>query len=244
MPYFKLIKIDATDSTNSLLKQRYLANSCSDGEVLWTSIQRQGRGQKNTVWLSDPGKNLAFSIYKEFNTAEVQNPFLLSCLVSLGVQAALESLTIPQLCVKWPNDILSGEKKICGVLIENMFKGSLLHASIVGIGLNVNQENFKNLPRAASMLQISGTTYDLEDVLATCLDHIRQKLELINLPEEQIIKLYEASLYRIGKPSTFESDGRLFTGIIRGVSLQGLLKVQLEDSQMALYDLKTIQLKN
>ena len=169
---------------------------------------------------------------------------MLSCLVSLGVQAALESLMIPQLCVKWPNDILSGEKKICGVLIENMFKGSLLHASIVGIGLNVNQENFKNLPRAASMLQISGTTYDLQDVLATCLDHIRQKLELINLPEEQIIKLYEASLYRIGKPSTFESDGRLFTGIIRGVSLQGLLKVQLEDSQMALYDLKTIQLKN
>ena len=83
-----------------------------------------------------------------------------------------------------------------------------------------------------------------EDVLATCLDHIRQKLELINLPEEQIIKLYEASLYRIGKPSTFETDGRLLTGIIRGVSLQGLLKVQLEDSQMALYDLKTIQLKN
>jgi BirA family biotin operon repressor/biotin-[acetyl-CoA-carboxylase] ligase len=130
------------------------------------------------------------------------------------------------------------------VLIENMFKGSSLHASIIGIGLNVNQAKFQNLPKAASMFQISGTTYDLDDVLSICLDHIRQKMELLNRPEEQIIRLYESSLYRIGKPSTFESDGSLFTGIIRGVNLQGLLKVQLEDNQRVLFDLKTIKLKN
>ena len=244
MPYFKIIKIDATDSTNSLLRQQYLANSCSDGEVLWTTIQRQGRGQRNTVWQSEAGKNLTFSMYREFNLVEVHNPFLLSCLVSLGIQAALESLMIPNVHVKWPNDIMSGDKKVCGVLIENMFKGSSLNASIIGIGLNVNQAKFQNLPKAASMFQISGTTYELDDVLSICLDHIRQKMELLNRPEEQIIRLYESSLYRIGKPSTFESDGSLFTGIIRGVNLQGLLKVQLEDNQRVLFDLKTIKLKN
>ena len=149
------------------------------------------------------------------------------------------------LCVKWPNDILSGDKKICGVLIENMFKGSSLHASIVGIGLNVNQENFKNLPRAASMLQISGTTYDLHDVLATCLDHIRQKLELLNHSRRADHKAYMRLLYiAMENQVRLKPTVRLLTGIIRGVSLQGLLKVQLEDSQMALYDLKTIQLKN
>ncbi|PTM00235.1 MAG: biotin--[acetyl-CoA-carboxylase] ligase, partial [Candidatus Arcticimaribacter sp.] len=114
----------------------------------------------------------------------------------------------------------------------------------IGIGLNVNQESFENLPKAASMFQITGTTYDLDDVLATCLDSIRQKLELLIHSEEQIIRLYEASLYRFGKPSTFESNGSLFTGIIRGVNLQGLLKVQLEENQMVLFDLKTIKLKN
>jgi BirA family biotin operon repressor/biotin-[acetyl-CoA-carboxylase] ligase len=244
MSFYKIIKIDATDSTNSLLRQRYLTNSCSNGEVLWTTIQRQGRGQRNTVWQSEAGKNLTFSIYKEFNLVKVHNPFMLSCLVSLGIQAALESLFIPNVHVKWPNDIMSGDKKVCGVLIENMFKGSLLQASIIGIGLNVNQENFKNLPKAASMFQISGTSYDLEDVLAMCLDYIQQKLELITHSEEQIIKLYEASLYRIGKPSTFQSNGSLFTGIIRGINLHGLLKVQLEDNQTGLFDLKTIKLKN
>jgi BirA family biotin operon repressor/biotin-[acetyl-CoA-carboxylase] ligase len=244
MPYFKLIKIDATDSTNTLLRQRCSTNLSPDGEVLWTTTQRQGRGQGNTVWQSQSGKNLTFSMYKEFKLVKVLNPFVLSCLVSLGIQAALESLKIPNVHVKWPNDIMSGDKKVCGILIENMFKGSSLHASIIGIGLNVNQENFENLPKAASMFQITGTTYDLDDVLATCLDSIRQKLELLIHSEEQIIRLYEASLYRNKKPSTFESNGSLFTGIIRGVNLQGLLKVQLEDNQMVLFDLKTIKLKN
>ena len=244
MPYYKLIKIDATDSTNTLLRQRCSTNLSPDGEVLWTITQRQGRGQGNTVWQSQSGKNLTFSMYKEFKLVKVQNPFVLSCLISLGIQAALESLKIPNVHVKWPNDIMSGDKKVCGILIENMFKGSSLHASIIGIGLNVNQENFENLPKAASMFQITGTTYDLDDVLATCLDSIRQKLELLIHSEEQIIRLYEASLYRNKKPSTFESNGSLFTGIIRGVNLQGLLKVQLEDNQMVLFDLKKIKLKN
>ena len=244
MPYYKIIKIDATDSTNTLLRQRCSTNLSSDGEVLWTTTQRQGRGQGNTVWQSQSGKNLTFSMYKEFKLVKVQNPFVLSCLVSLGIQAALESLKIPNVHVKWPNDIMSGDKKVCGILIENMFKGSSLHASIIGIGINVNQENFENLPKAASMFQIMETTYDLDYVLETCLNSIRQKLELLIHSEEQIITLYEASLYRNKKPSTFESNGSLFTGIIRGVNLQGLLKVQLEDNQMVLFDLKTIKLKN
>ena len=244
MPYYKIIKIDATDSTNTLLRQRCSTNLSSDGEVLWTTTQRQGRGQGNTVWQSQSGKNLTFSMYKEFKLVKVQNPFVLSCLVSLGIQAALESLKIPNVHVKWPNDIMSGDKKVCGILIENMFKGSSLYACIIGIGLNVNQENFENLPKAASMFQIMETTYDLDYVLETCLNSIRQKLELLIHSEEQIITLYEASLYRNKKPSTFESNGSLFTGIIRGVNLQGLLKVQLEDNQMVLFDLKTIKLKN
>ena len=244
MPYFKIIKIDATDSTNTLLRQRCSTNLSSDGEVLWTTTQRQGRGQGNTVWQSQSGKNLTFSMHKEFKLVKVQNPFVLSCLVSLGIQAALESLKIPNVHVKWPNDIMSGDKKVCGILIENMFKGSSLYACIIGIGLNVNQENFGNLPGAASMFQITRTTYDLDDVLAICLDYIRQKLELLIHSEEQIITLYETFLYRIGKPSAFESDGSLFTGIIRGVNLQGFLKVQLEDNQMVLFDLKRIKLKN
>ena len=244
MPYFKIIKIDATDSTNSLMRQRYLEKKCSDGDVLWTFAQNQGRGQHNTVWQSHPGKNLTFSVYVSFETLVVKNPFLLSCIVSLAIQTTLEHYKIPKVCVKWPNDIMSGSKKVCGVLIENMIKGSSLHGSVIGIGLNVNQEDFINLPAAASMVQLSGVSYDLEEVLNTCLEFLVQKLELLRHSEQEILEQYEASLYRKGKTSTFESKNSLFSGIIKGVSPQGLLKVQLEDDQTLLFNLKTIKLKN
>lgn len=244
MQYFNLIKINATDSTNSWMKERYSSNKCSDGDVVWSQTQNIGRGQSNSIWISEKGKNLTFSIYKEFTDLSIQNPFILSAVVSLAVVATLNSFMIPKIHVKWPNDIMSGDKKICGILIENMFKTSSLHASVIGVGLNVNQNHFENLPIASSMFKISGISYDLDEVMNCFLKLLNQKLELLNHPQEQIIKTYEVSLYRRNSPSTFESKGRMFTGIIRGVTPQGLLKVELEDRKMCTYDLKQIKLKN
>ena len=244
MPYFNLIKIDATDSTNSLMRERYLSNNCSDGDVLFANAQLKGRGQHNSVWNSAPGKNLTLSVYREFGDISLKNPFLISCLVSLAVQAALQSFKIPKIYVKWPNDIMSGNKKICGLLLENIFKGSSLNASIIGIGLNVNQEAFEKLPNAASMFQISNKNFDLDEVLNVLLTFLNQKLKLLDQPEEYILKLYEESLYRLNIASTFEANGELFSGIIRGVTPNGLLKVQLEDFKLVEFDLKSIQLKN
>ena len=244
MPYFKINKIDATDSTNSLLRERYLEKKCSDGDVLWSNIQNRGRGQRNTVWQSESGKNLTFSVYVSLESLTLQNPFLLSCIVSLAIQETLKFYKLPKLKVKWPNDIMSGNKKVCGLLIENMFKGTKIQGSIIGIGLNVNQLEFKNLPSAVSMAQISGIQYELDEVLNTCLEFLKQKLEVLKQQESYILKLYETQLYRLGMTSTFESNGSLFSGIIRGVSLKGLLKVQIENDQIVSFDLKTIKLKN
>ena len=115
MSYFKLIKIDATDSTNSLMRERYLSNNCSDGDVLFANAQLKGRGQHNSVWNSAPGKNLTLSLYREFGDVSLKNPFLISCLVSLAIQAALQSFKIHKIYVIWPNDIMSENKKICGL---------------------------------------------------------------------------------------------------------------------------------
>ena len=241
---FNLIKIDATDSTNSWLKERYSTNKCSDGDVVWSKAQNIGRGQGNSVWVSEKGKNLTISIYKEFNDLAIHNPFLLSAIVSLALAVTLKLFRIPKVCVKWPNDIMSGDKKVCGILIENMFKTSTLQASIIGVGLNVNQNHFENLFQASSMSKISGMLYDLDEVMNCFLDQLNQKFKLLNQPQEQIIKIYETSLYRRNKPSTFESKGFLFSGVIRGVTPQGLLKVEQEDHRICFYNLKQIKLKN
>lgn len=244
MSYFKLIKIDAIDSTNSLMRERYLSNKCSDGDVLCADAQTNGRGQHNSVWNSAPGKNLTLSVYIEFNKFSVINPFLISCLVSLAIQSTLQSFKISKISVKWPNDIMSGNKKICGLLLENIFKGSSFNSSIIGIGLNVNQEVFEKLPNAVSMYQISNKNFDLDEVLNACLTFLNQKLKLLDHPEEYILKLYEESLYRVNKASTFEAEGQIFSGIIRGVTANGLLKVQREDDELMEFDLKSIKLKN
>ena len=94
------------------------------------------------------------------------------------------------------------------------------------------------------MNQISGINYDLNEVLDSCLNFLNQKLNLLDKSEQYIINLYEKSLYRINKPSTFEVEGKIFLGIIRGVSSSGLLKVQLDDQKISLFDLKSIKLKN
>ena len=94
------------------------------------------------------------------------------------------------------------------------------------------------------MAQISGIQYELDEVLNTCLEFLKQKLEVLKKQESYILKLYETQLYRLGMTSTFESNGSLFSGIIRGVSLKGLLKVQIENDQIVSFDLKTIKLKN
>jgi BirA family biotin operon repressor/biotin-[acetyl-CoA-carboxylase] ligase len=244
MPYFKIIKIDATDSTNLLMRQRYLSNLCEDGEVLSATSQIKGRGQHNSVWKSETGKNLTFSVYRDFKNFSIKNPFLISCLVSLSVKTALESFSLKKIKVKWPNDIMSHDKKLCGLLIENIFKGSHLSSSIIGIGLNVNQKVFKDLPNASSMYGISGQSFDLDEVLNSCLVALNSTLQLLEKSDKEIIQLYEKSLYRMNKPSTFKVDGILFTGVIKGVTKEGLLKVQVEDDKIVLYNLKSIKLMN
>jgi BirA family biotin operon repressor/biotin-[acetyl-CoA-carboxylase] ligase len=110
--------------------------------------------------------------------------------------------------------------------------------------LNVNQKVFKDLPNASSMYGISGQSFDLDDVLNSCLVALNSTLKLLEKSDKEIIQLYEKSLYRMNKPSTFKADGILFTGVIKGVTREGLLKVQVEDEKIVLYNLKSIKLMN
>ena len=137
-----IIKLSATDSTNSYLKELSLEQTLDDFTVVSTELQLKGRGQMGSKWVSDKGKNLTISILKKLENFDVQNQFNLNCIVSLAIYDVLLEIKAPNLYVKWPNDILSVDKKICGILIENILKGRFIQAAIIGIGLNVNQTNF------------------------------------------------------------------------------------------------------
>ena len=93
-------------------------------------------------WVSEDNKNLTFSVFKRFERFSIDNQFCISMIVSLSIYEVLSALRLSNINIKWPNDILSCDKKIGGVLIENKLKDKQIESSIIGIGLNVNQTNF------------------------------------------------------------------------------------------------------
>ena len=113
------------------------------------------------MWESEDSKNLLCSIYKKDLGIKVEDQFVLSMLVSLSIIRTLEKLNLPKLYIKWPNDIMSDNKKICGILVENMVKQNSIKESVIGIGLNVNQNTFKNLPNATSIKKIKGVAFNI-----------------------------------------------------------------------------------
>lgn len=167
-------------------------------------------------------------------------------VVCLAIKKSLNKFNIPQLSVKWPNDIMSGRLKMCGVLIENIVKNNSIQNIIIGIGLNVNQTEFNNLPNASSIKQISGKHYNTDEILFEIVNDIKFYFNFLNEKNLfELQKLYEANLYRLNKVSMFKlADSNLVSGYIRGVKEDGRLKIILENDLEKDFGIKEISLVN
>jgi BirA family biotin operon repressor/biotin-[acetyl-CoA-carboxylase] ligase len=163
--------------------------------------------------------------------------------VSVSIIQALEDFNIPELSVKWPNDIMSYTKKIGGILIENSIKSDGSINSIVGLGLNVNQINFENLPKASSLSVICKTSFDKEKILFAIMKKLEENINYWIQNSDLFWSDYSNKLFKKGLPMPFEGqDQQNFMGIIMGVSPIGKLEVLLEDDSIAEFDIKEIQM--
>ena len=236
----QIIKLNAIDSTN-----RYLADYVSniplkDYAVVMAQYQSAGQGQRGSNWQSEKGKNLIISILKKNIKTKVQDQFEINMRISMAVLITLNTFGIPNLSVKWPNDILSDNKKISGVLIQLLTKKQKINQAIIGIGINVNQTHFNNLPQATSMKSILGTAFDIEVLATELMAQLKHYFEVPNT--DKLMSEYESVLFKKNKPSTFvNKKGVSFMGIILGVSKSGMLRVQSEKA-IEEFDLKSIQM--
>ncbi|MFD2516610.1 biotin--[acetyl-CoA-carboxylase] ligase [Salinimicrobium flavum] len=239
-----LIKVNAINSTNSFARELFKENKAVPVTCILAKKQLQGRGQRGTTWESEEGQNLTFSVLYPHPGIPPANQFLLSAAVAAALVQGLQKFGLPKLKVKWPNDILSANNKIAGILIENVITEGQLTASIIGIGLNVNQEQFPHLPAAGSMYTVSGKKYEPQEVLDVLLNELENRLDLLsNQSAAAILQDYKDRLFRFGIPSTFERpDASRFTGIIAGVKASGELIVRTEDDLLQEFDLKEIKL--
>lgn len=236
----QIIKLNAIDSTNRYLHDLVEDVSLQDYASVTAEYQTDGRGQRGAKWYSEEGKNLIISILKKNITAKIHQQFYLNMRVSLAIYHTLNYFKLPKLSVKWPNDILSGHKKIAGVLIECPTKKNSIRHAIIGIGINVNQTHFIDLQQASSMKKLLGSEFNIMDIMELLTEKIRFYFENF---DDKVVKIaYEKILFRSHKPSTFlDHNGIPFTGIIIGVSEDGRLKIQTESSER-LFDLKTISM--
>ena len=218
------------DSTNSEALRRL--PELESGTVLAAREQTAGRGQRGNTWFTEPGKNLTFSIVQKFHPGELKatDAFWLNYVISVAVADFLRNYGV-NCKVKWPNDVYVGRKKICGILIENVLDGAYLGASVIGVGLNINQREFPQLANATSLCCITGEEYPLEECLDKLLAGFEGWLPYLDKREE-LFSAYSNYLFNLDVNARYHDyiEEREYTGKIKGVS---------EDGRLMIWDLET-----
>ena len=238
-----IIKLDAIESTNDYLKSAVFNNT----QVAYTYNQFKGKGQRGNKWMSEPGKNLAFSIKIYPKKFDIKDQFKVNVIFSLLIFNTLKSLKIPDIKIKFPNDIMSGNKKICGILIELKVKGSEIDNIIIGFGLNVNQENFGELTNASSLKLISNLNYDLDGISNLFIQNLTRhnylnKLFNLNLGFDKTLEHYNQNLYGLNSNSIFQKNKSRFTGKIKSITSSGGINILKKDGRVQTYNFDEIKM--
>ena len=239
----KIIKLDAIDSTNSYLKKLLNIKSLDDLTVVVSKHQTQGRGRNGNIWSNKPSLNLAFSIYKRFSDFEIDKKFMLNVISSISVYETLKKYNLFDLTIKWPNDIMTEDKKISGILIENNIRGKKIKHSVIGIGININQSKFKNLPNATSIFIETGKLNSVETIACELQKILEKNFNLFKINENELIKNYNSLLYKKNETSNFSAnDMSKFQGNIIKVGIDGKITIRVSNKQLSKYSESEIKL--
>lgn len=224
------------DKALTLIRQKKLR----DGSIIICEHQTKGKGQRGNSWQSGKKMNLTFSVALRPSFMDISEQFYLNMCVSNAIRRILGDY-IPQLQVKWPNDlVVPGFGKIGGVLIENTLTREGWEYAVVGIGLNINQEVFDS-PKATSLKLITGSNYDLQELYRLVITYLEQGyIQLKKGAWKKIKQEYLNHLYLNNTWSEFSSNGEPFSGKIVGINDEGKLKVCLEKGGIKVFGLKEI----
>ncbi len=235
-----LVYLPECHSTNTLALELSQRSSAVEGTIIITDNQTNGRGQRGNEWFSEPNKNLTFSVIVKPTFLKPIDQFYLTIAISLALCDFLTQRIPGKVKIKWPNDILVNDKKLCGILIENSLAGDAIQYSVVGIGLNVNQTSF-SLASASSMKTLTNEDYALPDELSSLLEFLEQRY--LQLRSGKIMELktdYLNALYGRGELRKFADEEGEWWGLIDGVNQHGKLLI-LKQGDIKSYDLKEIR---
>lgn len=244
MPY-RQIQLTTVDSTNNYLQRLQQSGETVAHVVVAADFQTNGRGLENNGWFSSSKTNLLFSLGADVGFLPAANQFLITQAVSTAIVSVLERI-IPdkKFQIKWPNDIYFEDKKIVGILISNTVIGSYLSESIIGVGLNVNEDVFpENLPNPVSLFQITNRKFELSVLLKQFSEAIFQAIDDLKDPEQfqSLQNRYTKSLFRYMKWSGYIIENKVIQAKITGYNEYGHLILEDQSKNVFVCDLKQVR---
>ena len=220
----QLIELESVDSTNNYAMARIHEGMASDGLVCLAHNQWAGKGQRGKTWLSEPGQNLTMSLLIEPSPLIISQQFLLSAAVALGMLEFVKGFESKNWGIKWPNDIYWNDRKAAGILIESVIQGKNWLYSVVGIGMNLNQESFpSDIPNAISLKQITGKNQEAVTIAREMVPAIQNQIHTLRREPDQILYSFNQSLYKRGQPIALKKGNEIIISDLKGVDGSGLL---------------------
>lgn len=225
--------LETVGSTNDYLKE-LAAKGCRSGTVVAAREQVSGKGRLGRTWQSKKDENIAFSVLLRPHIA----PTEVACitpLAGLAVCKALRAFTGLDCKIKWPNDVITGRKKLCGILTEMSAEFDAVEYIITGIGINVDQTEFpaEIADKATSLLLETGTRFDKNKLLACILQQMEEEFLRDNLElTPQALEEYVSLCVTVGRAVGFTRGGKTFSGTAEGVAPNGALLVKLDSGEV------------
>ena len=231
MKFFNIISVSGINSTNDHLRELHKAAKLPEGTVILADFQHKGKGRGENSWYSGNGMNILMSILL-FPKIKTEQFFFLTEMVSLALIEMLSEINI-KAKIKWPNDIYVGDKKIGGILIENTLTSDIIESSIIGVGLNVNEEKFPDdLPNPVSIKNISGKDHNREVLTDSLLEKLSDHFNsLLAGQTDSMHTKYNTHLFRKKQLSKFSINGIQFEATIYLVQKDGMIVLETTDGE-------------
>lgn len=239
---FHRIFLDRTSSTNSLVHEAYKTGAVAVPLCIRAGYQDSGRGIGQNTWHSTAGKNLLMSVGVKMGSIKAENQFEITKIVSLSLLHTVRThFPDDGFAIKWPNDLYWNQKKLAGILISNIIQGREIEYSVIGIGLNVNENAFPaSLPNPVSLVQIGGEELSPLLLMESFLENFDRETRQYFADPKTTEADYLTNLLYFDQPMLYQIGSENVCGIIRGISPYGHLRLDIDGRGEQLFDLKEL----
>jgi len=241
-----ILELDRVDSTNGYANRLFSGEGLEEGTVIWAHEQYAGRGQQFHQWISEPGRNLTFTVVLKPGFLKPDQQFQLNKAVSLAVLDFIRNsladsatpISTQEISIKWPNDIYIGNEKVGGILIEHKIMGISIESSLAGIGININQAQFSSeLPNPVSLIQILGTEINLKSALANICKRLDVRYKTLRTKGSGLLdRDYSGALLGFGQWRNFTCNGEILEGKVGGVDDLGRLLMEIRNGKVMCFN--------